>query len=226
MFRHGEEITSRNTFPRSSPTTQYFTALFYILRLLKPRFPCQNSSCFSLPRDTVSVVKVEPRFARFYRVEDRGHPEALCNSIPFIEFSLLWVVCTGTFQSGGKRNRFHRVSRGNFFSPFLRGKVQIFGVEILINFVIHFFEGYFLLNIEERNLERLKLGLKSNFNFEIWRDAIEIVISELILSGIMRNLEDLELEISQNLLNINQNIYSLYFSLTFTILKNNIISYE
>lgn len=28
----------------------------------------------------------------------------------------------------------------------------------------------------------------------------EIVISELILSGIMRNLEDLELEISQNLL--------------------------
>lgn len=98
-----------------------------------------------------------------------------------------------------------------FFSPFLRGKVQIFGLEILINFVIHFFEGYFLLNIEERNLERLKLGLKNNFNFEIWRDAIEIVISELILSGIMRNLEDLELEISQNLLNINQNIYSLYY---------------
>lgn len=28
----------------------------------------------------------------------------------------------------------------------------------------------------------------------------EIVISELILSGIMRNLKDLELEISQNLL--------------------------
>lgn len=98
-----------------------------------------------------------------------------------------------------------------FFSPFLRGKVEIFGLEILINFVIHFFEGYFLLNIEERNLERLKLGLKSNFNFEIWRDAIEIVISELILSGIMRNLEDLELEISQNLLNINQNIYLLYY---------------
>lgn len=145
-------------------------------------------------------------------MEDRGHPEALCNSIPFIEFSLLWVVCTGTFQSGGKRNRFHRVSRGNFFSPFFeREGSGIFGLEILINFVIHFFEGYFLLNIEERNLERLKLGLKSNFNFEIWRDAIEIVISELILSGIMRNLEDLELEISQNLLNINQNIYSLYY---------------
>lgn len=144
--------------PRS--TTQYFTAMFYILRLLKPRFPCQNSSCFSLPRDTVSVVKVEPRFARFYRVEDRGHPEALCNSIPFIEFSLLWVVCTGTFQSGGKRNRFHRVSRGNFFFPFFEREGSDFWTRNFNQFCYSFFRGIFPAQYRGKKFRKVETGIE------------------------------------------------------------------
>lgn len=96
-----------------------------------------------------------------------------------------------------------------FFFPFFERKGSDFWSRNFNQFCYSFFRGIFPAQYRGKKfLERLK----SNFNFEIWRDAIEIVISELILSGIMRNLEDLELEISQNLLNINQNIYSLYFS--------------
>lgn len=109
---------SRNTFPRSSPTFHgpIFHSPALHIALVRASFPVPESvSCFSLPRDAVPLVKVEPRFARFYRETPRT-PRGL---VQLYTFDRIFSVVGGLhhFQSGW-RNRFHRVSRSNSFFSF------------------------------------------------------------------------------------------------------------
>lgn len=123
--------------PRS--TAQYFTALLYILRLLEPRFSCQNPCLAFRCHVTLSHSLKSSLVSLDFIGRHRGHLEALCNSIPLIEFSLLLVVCT-TSKVVGRRNRFHRVSRSNsFFSFWSDSKIQSI---LLLLFI--FLKGYFL----------------------------------------------------------------------------------